>query len=275
LLKVEVREGSNELWASFEPLIRQVIDKMSAENLVELVKYGIFCGTGLWGLGIIAKTFRKDREHAREMQAKTEKEIAASAREEKTLRVLEKAVEKIGSVVTEDSHAENYFAQPIRNYANQLDPEDSLSIAGSPPMKVKKVRSLFRLKRRPRSRTRWSGCDGAYICTGLDLEQKIPRLRIEQGDVAIMALIGRLSNNESSALINKIKERMEKQEMPFRLNLQLNVYFTNAGIKYATVVGVGSRREQLYPHKLQDIPSNVVEAFDEFSTPESDKTGGW
>lgn len=279
LLKVEVREGSNELWAFFEPFVSEAVSKLSAEQLVELLKYGLLCGTGLWGYlatvrtvgeGLAHKreTKAEAEKHAAELAARTEKEAVEEARQAQILEVLGKAVDKIGSVSPSDRQRESDYTQPIRDYTKHLAPTDRLSIAGVPPVKVERAREFYKARRRPRSSIRWSGCDGVYNCTGLDLAQRVPRLKIEQDGFPVLAQLGRLSEDESRSLIEKIKERIEQRQMPFRLNLQINVYFNDSGLQYVTVVGVGLQREKLHPHRIVDIPANVVEVFDEFATPE-------
>lgn len=54
LVKVEVRNGSNELLPYLEPIIRMVVDKLSPDQVVEIIKYALLCITGCWG---IAKGF--------------------------------------------------------------------------------------------------------------------------------------------------------------------------------------------------------------------------
>lgn len=266
LVKVEAREGSNDLWILLEPFIREVIDKLSPEQVLSIIKYGMLCGTGLWAYFRTIRSIREDRDSERAAKFQLNGVEQNSKQQLKTLEVLEKAIEKINKVVPQDEPIEQEFSQPVKEYTRQLSSDDYVSFAQTPPIEVEEAKSIFRTKRRPRSRTRWVACDDAYICSGLNLEYPQPRLEIEQDGIKIAAFIERLTQPEKEELLNKIDQRIEKHQVPFHLNIKLNVYFNNTGIKHASVVGIGSIRENIKIHRLEDIPLNVKDAFDEFST---------
>lgn len=270
LLKVQVEEGSNEFLAFFEPLITGAVDKLSPEQIFDIIKYIIFCGTGLFGLG-------KYFNYAKSKDAsKKEKELAEtiienlSNTQRETLKVLERTVQKIDSTTPPNPTEESRYTQPIRTYADSLADEDTIAIAEVAPISQPKTKHLFRAKRAPRSRKRWVGCDTAFVCYGLDLKQTNPRLALEQGGIPITAMLERLTDEERKSLMNRIDERLDKRKIPFRLNLQVNVYFTEAGILYATVVGVGEPRADIAQYELRAIPQDITVAYDEFTQPEND-----
>lgn len=268
LVKVRVEEGSCDLLGLFEPLIREGVSKLSPEQIFAIIKYAIFCVTGYLGVGKVLK-YKESKDATIK-----EKELSIKILENSTetqlesLRVLEKTVDKIYSVMPEDPVLESKYEQPIRSYADSLDRKDSLNIANTVPMKQSSAKVALRARRRPPSRTRWVPCDTAFICLGIDLEQKDPRLKLQQEDILITAFLGRLEDDERISLMKRVDERVDKRQMPFRLNLQLDVYFNDTGIKYATVVGVGASRDELKQYRLSDIPKNVTTAYDEFSEPD-------
>ncbi|MDL2313371.1 hypothetical protein LJC36_00145 [Desulfovibrio sp. OttesenSCG-928-C14] len=269
LIKADLKEGSNELVALFDSFIREVIGKLDPQEIISLIKYGILCATGVWSVGKVGSLLVADRKDKRQAQAedkkdqrKAELDLQIQQTQARTLEVLEKTVNKISGVLPDEPLLEQEYAKPIRNYTGKLGKHDRLGLQGGPPLPVNKVKPLFKRKRRPSSGLRYVACDGSYECLGLNLEQKVPRLEIEQGGIKQLAIIARLSPRERGELLKKIDKRMDEKEMPFRIVLQVDAYFTNAGIKYCTVVGMGKQREDLHQHRLEDIPGNVTKPFD-------------
>lgn len=312
LVKVEIKEGSNDAVAFLETLIMAGIAKMSPEDVVYLIKYAVLYGFGLWAAVKVtgqvvdavkhkitqsAKVEQKklDTEDRKEIVA-TVKEVATTLSAEQTklvealtqtilakpekleekvaeleyLKTLGEKVRKLEDALPENIPHESYYGAPIRNYAGSLEEKDKISVAQTTALPAPVARVAFRARRRPRSRIRWVPCDNAYVCTGLNLELKDPRLNLELDGTPIVAMIGRLTATERSSLLSRIDERMEKKQMPFHINLQIDVYYNNTGIKRATVVGIGAQRENLDHHRLIDIPNKVRKFYDEFSRPEDE-----
>lgn len=312
LVKVEIKEGSNDAVAFLEALITAGVNKMSPEDVVILIKYAILYGFGLWAAvkvtGQIVDAVKHKITQTAEIERKkldvedkkstvaAVKEVATMLSAEQTklvealtqtvlakpekieekiqelehLRTLGDSARQLEEALPEDILAESHYGAPIRNYANSLAEKDKISIARTTALPAPIARAALRAKRRPRSRTRWVPCDNAYVCTGLNLELKDPRLNLELDNIPIVAMIGRLTPAERSSLLSRIDERMEKRQMPFHINLQINVYYNDIGIKGATVVGVGEQRKELDHHRLNDIPSKVRKFYDEFSSPEDE-----
>ena len=181
------------------------------------------------------------------------------------LEKLGRASETLGEHVLEDIPKETKFTKPIRDYVDSLSPKDRISIAMLPPLPAKVVKPWIKPRRRPPTPLRHVPCDSVFVCTGLNLKQREPRLDIAQDGIAITALLGRLEPEERKKLLERIEERMATRHIPFNINLQVDVYYTNAGIRHATVIGLGPARKKLVLYKLSDIPKNVEHYYDEYN----------
>lgn len=266
LVKVEVRQGSNELLPYLEPIVRMVVDKVSADQVVEIIKYGIFCITGCWGLGRVASLIDSmdKRRNDRKGNEKIIENITSQQRQ--ALEAIEKSVETIRQVVVDNPEDEVKSTAPIRNYVNSLDANDTIAIASVPPIPVKEAKEIFKRRRRSRTRMQHAVCDSNFKICGLNFDQPTPRLELEQNEKKYLALIERLTDEERNILLTNVDQRL-KTEGAIYMDLRVTVYFTNLGINRICVVGLGKPRSVPHIYALEDVPQSVADAYDEFNRP--------
>lgn len=266
LVKVEVRQGSNELLPYLEPIVRMVVDKVSADQVVEIIKYGILCITGCWGLGkgvSLIDSMDKRRNDKKENAAILE---AITSQQKQALEVIEKSVETIRQIVEDNPDDEMRCSAPIREYVNSLDTNDTIAIASIPPMRASTAKEIFKRRWRPKTPMKHVVCDANFKICGLNFDQPKPRLEIEQNEKKYIALIERLTDEERNILLTNVDARL-KTEGSMHMDLRVTVYFTNSGIHRICVVGLGKPRTVPNIHELEDIPDKVIDAYDEFNRP--------
>lgn len=264
LIKVEVREGSNELLPFLEPFIRMVIDKVSPEQVVEIIKYGILCVSGIWTIGKSINLVDKIDERRAARKDKEKVLTAMTEQQQQALKVIEKSVDAIRQIVLDDEKAEQNYAKPLKDYVHSLDDNDTVAVAAAPPIEAVHAKKFFKARRRPRSYMRHVACDALLKILGLNFEQPQPRLEIEQNGKKYVAIIERLSDEERQQLIGQVDGRLKKSDS-LQLNLRVDAYFNDAGLNRICIVGLGTPRKNVTINSFSDIPHNVSGVFDEFN----------
>lgn len=264
LIKVEVREGSNELLPFLEPFVREVIDKVSPEQVVEIIKYGVLCVSGVWAIGKSISLVDKIDERRAARKDKESVLTAMTEQQQQALRVIEKSVESIRQIVLDDEKSEQNFAKPMKDYVHSLDDNDTVAVASVPPIEAIHIKNFFKARRRPRSSTRHVACDALLKILGLNFEQPQPRLEIEQEGKKYVAIIERLSDEERRQLLGQVDGRLKK-ENSLQLNLRVDAYFNDSGLNRICIVGLGVPRAGVVINTFADIPNNVRGVYDEFN----------
>lgn len=266
LIKVEVREGSNELLPYLEPLIKMVVDKVSAEQVVEIIKYAVLCVSGVWALGKVTSLI--DSIDDRHVKQKADQELLSATTEQQrqALRTIEKSVDAIRQIVLDNEETEQDCATPLKNYVGSLDKGDTVAIAAAPPVKAATIKRYLRKRRRPRSIMRHVVCDCTIDVLGLDFEQPRPRLVIRQDGKNYLAILERLSPEERKTLVARVETRLDSEDA-LKIALRMDAYFTDAGINRIVIVGIGAPRTGVIINRLNAIPNDVKDVYDEHRRP--------
>lgn len=265
LIKVEIRKGSNELLPYLEPLIKIVVDKVSPEQVVEIIKYAVLCVCGVWALGKITSLI--DSIDDRHVKQKADQALLSATTEQQrqALRTIEKSVDTIRQIVLDNEEAEQKCATPLRTYVSSLDKNDTVSIAATPPVKAAIMKHYLR-RRRSRSTMRYVVCDCTIDVLGLNFEQPKPRLSIRQDNKLYLAVIERLSPDERKFLVSRVETRLTSEEA-IQIALRINAYFTDAGINRIVIIGIGSPRTGVIINRLNAIPNDVKDVYDDLHRP--------
>lgn len=173
--------------------------------------------------------------------------------------ILKKALEINESIAKEAMGSMANVVAPMRTYAASLGSETTLSVAGSPPVLATEVKNILRqtTKKLPTFNV---AADGDYMLLGIELKKDPPMMLIQQSgtDKTISASLLRMPPQMQQGLVKKVEQGLTERTLPLSIDLQLDVYFTEKMLKYASIVGVGAPRTGIIHYKLAEIPSNVA-----------------
>lgn len=234
LLKVKASKGSSQLTPDFTQVLKEAIQHMPPEYIAGLVALAIIGTTGYFAF-------------AKYMDAK---------KDGQTLEYYNKALESVTDVVKQAIQAGEEPTRPIRRLVQGMKRSETVALADSRPVQKKEIASQVRREKLDQT-IKYVHGDGQFSLLGLSLKQAIPGLLISQEDKQATALLERLDQKVKEELLSVLENRLEKQQVPYFVSLQIDVYFTEARIQYAVVVGVGAPRPDLRHFSLAEIPSEV------------------
>lgn len=234
LIKVKSSEGSTKLTPDFTEVLKEAIQHMPPQYIAGLIALAIAGATGYY---IFAKY----------MDAR---------KEGKTLEYYNKALETVASAVQQATLAGYEPMRPIRRLVQGMKKDETVAVADSELLPKKEVAPQVRLPKAD-TVTRYVHGDGEFSLLGLSLKHAVPGLLISQDDKQTTALLERLAPEVKERLLQVLENRLDQQQVPYFVNLQIDVYFSGSRIQYAVVVGVGAPRPGLRHFALAEIPDHV------------------
>lgn len=265
-LRVAVEYGSDSLNVDFTGIIKEVIGKVTPEQLKQILIVGVLCATGYFGIThYIDADLEKSRIDLEKYKAEltVEQQGQLHNHDEKMLELFKKSnAELIGGlrgmaidVAAADVAQGRDPHQPIRKYTKTIRKKETVSVAGGE--KLAKRQALERLVTLPSSETLfYAHADGIYDLLGIDLLDNAQALRIAQGDIKTSGLLERLDAELRGSILKTVEESIDKRKT-IDMSLQVDVFFTVNGIHHAVVVGVGSPRSELKNYSLSSFPANI------------------
>lgn len=232
LLKVAIRQGSGILDPDFWALIKEAIPNMNAKTAAVLITLILsMTGYQAW-----------DRYQTSQDQARTQ-------------QVAVQAIQSMRDVAMKEGLDPVKAETPFRKLTRQLADTDQVSVAGGPVLPAKEVKQLVKA---PKTRTPEvaAPCDGEYHLEKIDLTKPMPVLELSQGDYYVSAYLEHLTNAAKKDFLKSIDDRIESQQAPLILKVQIDVRYTGKKIKFGSIVGVGSPRPNMDHKKLADLPPN-------------------
>lgn len=233
-IKVEARNGSNGLDFDVTSIFKDLIARCPAEDVSMIIYALIGCG---FGLATVFMYF-KHKENIKDKQ------------------LIEKALDANKSVTLESISVAKEFTAPLRRYISSLADKDTISIAGSEYIPSPEATKLLRQPRKKLEINSVS-CDGQYLLTGLVLKHFPPALALKQGGADITALLERLDAATRGSLIREVEDGISNKTLPKAIGLQIDVYYTEREIKYATIISIDKPRPGIRHYRIEDVPSSV------------------
>jgi|GEM_PF-3762625 len=234
LIKVKSSEGSTKLTPDFTEVLKEAIQRMPPEYIAGLIALAIVGTTGYYVFARVMRARQDDRTH----------------------EFYNKALETVSMVVQQAVQDGHEPMRPIRRLVQGMRRGETVAVAGGEPLTKREVAPQVRVPRGEQV-TRYVHGDGQFSLLGLSLKNAIPGLLISQGNKQTTALLERLDPEVKENLLAALENRLDQQQVPYFINLQIDVYYTEARIQYAVVVGVGAPRPDLRHFSLAEIPSEV------------------
>ena len=97
--------------------------------------------------------------------------------------------------------------------------------------------------RMPRSEGSATCADGRYIVNSRKYEEGEMVLELQQGNAKIKGYLSLLDDNDKEELIKSLNKYELEDNLPFAMDLQINVIHTKRKLKYALIIGEGMPRE--------------------------------
>ena len=233
-VKAKPSQGSNNLEVDYTEIIKTAIMNMPAEYIFAFLCFGALCATGCYWY---------------KRRTETKVELSRDATISKALdNMKEVSIARINEGVDP--------SRPIRRYVKTLTKEDSISVAGSDYMPKKVI--LEKLDKPQRDDVlMFTHCDGMYTLGSIDITEELPVLQLVQdGAKGKAQFFNRVPPAVKERITKNVNENMDSKNKTEML-LQVDAYFTNAGLKYCVVLGIGEPRAKLKHYPLADVPSDV------------------
>ncbi len=244
-VKVEAKEGSNGLDFDLTAIVSNLISHCPPEDISMVIYALIGCGFGLATLYLYWK--HKENTHDK--------------------KLIEKAFDINRQIVSDALGAAKELSAPIRKYTSSLAEKDVVSVAGSEYLPSQDVKKMLR-QPRTKLEIHHVSCDGQYLLTGLVLKNFPPALSLKQGEAEVTALLERLDVSTRNNLVREVEEGMAQKSLPKSIGLQIDAYYTERELKYATVIAIDSPRKGVKHYRIEDVPFKVV-SIDQDDEPDS------
>lgn len=241
LVKLEIHEGCSELKPDLTLILLTAVGKMAEWQVFISVAIGLAGAIGLLALGRVL--------NYRVEQARLSNDVQKlEAHEETKRQMIAPLVDYYQSNI--DTLA--YTERPTRVIANALGKEDEIELA-SDVAPVSRTELKKSLPRKSRSERMTTYADGEYSLERKDYSLGRIVYTLAQGDLQVRAYTDQLSDADAESLAMEIAKREVDEEVPFLLNVQINIHHTSKRIIDGYIVGVGAPREDKKYKTLAEI----------------------
>lgn len=192
----------------------------------------------------------EEKTRQMEIEASSKIEIERRRKEQDLLQLSYMAMQ-----VLADSHPDQFsdYESPIRNIAKTMENSDTMSVEDIPDKIPADMVKKCGPRRAPRREGIVTYADGSYIVNSRRYDEGEIVLEQMQGSTRIKAYLSQLDENDLSNFIASVDRHEKEDELPFSLDLQLNVIHTKRKLKHAVVIGEGLSREGKKCLPLDDI----------------------
>ena len=233
IIKVRVRKGSNLLSPELIDIAKHALTIMGPTNITISIITALVCATGY------AIYFR----HTRSIEAARPFDLA------------QRAIHAMLEIARSTGIDPNKAEKPITELTKSLEDFDTLKIGKEQPITGFVARQLTKLKQPRRVRESYP-CDGAYLLCKINLTQ--PKhsliLELEQDGKPINAYTEHLPDSVTKILLDLVSEKRSHNQLPFPIELQIDVYCTKKKITYGSILAIGKPRSGMTHWSLKELP---------------------
>ncbi len=205
---------------------------------------GAIAGVVMWS------RYQKRKEKEAEEKTRQMEIDTSSRREQDFLQLSYMAMQALA-----DSRPDQFsgYETPIRKIAKTMENSDTMSVEDIPDKIPADMVRKCGPRRAPRSEEIVTYADGSFIVNSRRYDEGEIVLELMQGSTSIKAYLSQLDENDLSNFIASVDRHEKEDELPFSLDLQLNVIHTKRKLKHAVVIGEGLPREGKKCIPLDDI----------------------
>lgn len=239
LIKVDSKEGSWNSIADITEILDILVSKMT-----DMQAFGvIIAGIGLIGGYWYWNRYQTRKEHVEIEQERTKIEKEHTKQEEIRNKVLLEAFQALEKRIDPMFDNLSVYERPIRSLVKTLDDSDAITIGDTaeriPAFEAKKCGP----KRAPRSEEILTYADGNYTVNAICYDEGEVVLVLEQNGQTIKAYLSQFDEEDRKVFRESLNKHEQEDELPFSMDLQLNVVHTKKRLKHAFVINEGAPRE--------------------------------
>lgn len=222
-VKVRVVEGSSLFEIKVSKALKQMINKLSGNQITLITVLAIFCAAGYF-------TMDKVLDYKRQMATQAKQGQIAIETIERLTPVLDKALDVIQKTDME---------KPIRTVINRLESDDRIILPDSTELSAQEAKNRY--PRKPRVPQETGIFDDAYKILSIDFEKAPPVFALYKEGLEFRAA-AELSESDIDRLATDLKQALRTGD-DFNVSLQLFIVYNRRGIKSASITGIGTKRE--------------------------------
>lgn len=194
----------------------------------------------------------KEETARQKIQAKMESARLEAQKEAARQEILQEAFRAVQ--VRADAHPERFavYERPLRTIIKNMDEGDTMQVHQLADNISAKDAKHCGPRRAPRSEESVTYADGSYVVNRLSFTEGEIVLELEQGGTTIKGYLTQLDQDDRSSFLKSL-DRYKEEELPFSMDLQLNVIHTSKKLKYASILGEGAPREGKHCKQLSQI----------------------
>lgn len=244
LVQTDVEEGSSKVVSDLAPIIKPMLAKMTDVQtfVVAITAIAAVAGCFVTWRWLEARKESKNQEIQKE---------AIRAHESIVL----KAIEALDANAKNNNRKYEYYEQPNRTLMNSVEHDDAIAFGDGPSIPLPEARKT--LPRKKRSEYEISYADGTYTLDAMHFTDGDIVLQLRQEGVQVKAYTSQLSEGDSERLLENINRQLSEEDLPFDIDLQMNVQHNIRTIKFGSVVGFGEPRPDKAHKRLSEIiPKN-------------------
>lgn len=253
LVKVDNKEGSLLSYSDILPFLSKLVDKMTDTQIFMSVvtAIGAVAGTVMW-FRYQTRKEKEAEEQTKQMQIEESSKIEKERKqiEQEALRLAYKAIQEHADSLPEQFSG---YEAPICKIARTMEKSDTMEVANLPDKIPADMVRKCGPRRAPRTEERVTYADGSFIVNSRRYDEGEVVLELMQGSTSIKAYLSQLDENGLSNFIASLDRHEKEDELPFSMDLQINVLHTERKLKSAVVIGEGLPREGKKCIPLDDI----------------------
>lgn len=230
LVKIDLREGSGDWLGDLKEFAKSTFTPMTPKQTFITLILAMGCATAYFVHGNVAKV--------QELEAHERTKI--------------EAIQALRNVAEENRSVYSYYEKPVKNLVNSLGKDDTLQIAGSE--EIGKQEAKKALLKQVRSRESTTYADGEYVLTDINYKQGELIIFIEQDGIPVKAYTSQLSDEDKAALFDAVKVKQFEEDLPFTMNFQINIHYTQKRILFGSIIGLGGPRADRTHIRLNQVP---------------------
>lgn len=243
LIKVNIKKGSLESVAEITDFLKSLVSKMNDSQIFYFVITALAATAGylMWSRYQQRKENRElEHERTEQMKAQETGETARERERQETLRA---------AFVALQSRADNFpdqfasYERPMRTMVKMLDASDTVTVGDTNDKIPADMAKKCGPRRMPRSEERTTYADGCYTVKSRNYEEGEIVLELQQGDTVIKGYLSQFDDHDKEAFIQSLNKHEHEDELPFTMDLQLNVIHTKRKLKYSLIIGEGMPRK--------------------------------
>ena len=250
LVKVDNKEGSLESLADVTPFLTAVVNNMTDTQtfIAAITAIAALAGVFMWNR-YQSRMEKVDTEAERTKQIESQEETRIVEKKEETAQeqarqeTLKAAFDCLTRKADADPDRFSQYERPIKGIVKTMDEEDTIEVCALPGKMEATFAKKCGPKRAPRSEEQTTYADGSYTVNSRRYDEGQVTLELEQGRTQIKGYLWQLDEADREKFIESLDRHEKEEELPFSMDLQINVVHTNKNLKYAVILGEAAPRE--------------------------------